>query len=71
MAKYCEQFSLDCAFCSDSYQCLSDKECEHQIMLNPTGTEIFLLKQLKQQIIQNNEILEKLKNLIEKQNNQR
>lgn len=71
MAKYCEQFSLDCAFCSDSYQCLSDKECEHQITLKPTGTEIFFLKQLKQQRIQNNETLKRLTDFIEKQNNQR
>lgn len=71
MVKYCEQFSLDCAFCSDSYQCLSDKECEHQIMLKPTATEIFFLKQLKQQRIQNNETLKRLTDFIEKQNNQR
>ena len=67
MSKYCEQFSLDCAFCSDSYQCLSDKECEHQIDLNPTAIEEFFLKQL----MQNNQALRRLTDFIEKQNNQR
>lgn len=71
MPKYCEQFSLDCAFCSDSYQCLSDKECEHQINLNPTAIENFFLKQLKYQRIQNNQALRRLTDFIEKQNNQR
>lgn len=40
-------------------------------MLKPTATEIFFLKQLKQQIIQNNETLKRLTDFIEKQNNQR
>ena len=40
-------------------------------MLKPTAIEIFFLKQLKQQIIQNNETLKRLTDFIEKQNNQR
>jgi hypothetical protein len=40
-------------------------------MLKPTATEIFFLKQLKQQRMQNNQALKRLTDFIEKQSNQR
>lgn len=39
-------------------------------MLKPTATEIFFLKQLKQQRMQNNQALERLTDFIEKQQKQ-
>lgn len=57
MPKYCSGFDYNCKYCSDTCQCMTERDCKKQIELDPTPEMKMVMANFLQQKKQRDTII--------------